>query len=171
VIVVDVGCADYGRYDSIRYLERHAFNGVAPHVIYGCDPSPSMDELKERYRDDPLVVTKVMLKKEAAWTYDGEISFVDMELGSHVSEEEVGEKVPCFDLAAFLRSLPSDEEIVLKIDAEGAEYPLLEHLIATRTDELLKAAWVEWHPLPNHSERRRRRIESKLSCELWEWGL
>ena len=164
MIVIDVGCASYGQgHESVRTL----IDKFHPHVLYGFDPL-------EQTRTFSLNGTLIKIERKAAWTFDGEVDFVASGLVAHVAES-LGpmtpvrrEKVPCFDLAAFIRSLPQDE-IVLKLDCEGAEYPLLEHLIKTKTDELLKLAWVEWHDPMGGISLRQRAIEGALGCEVREW--
>jgi FkbM family methyltransferase len=167
VIVIDIGCARYGGDFSIERL----IEEFAPSELWGFDPSAAMDDLTVELRDGGPTIH---LSRKAAWTHDGEIGFEGTGLDGRVTLDPAAEKVPCFDLAAFIRSLPSDEEIVLKADVEGAEYPLLEHLIATRTDELLKLAWVEWHPpgapVNSRPDARREAIEEAISCDLHQWN-
>jgi hypothetical protein len=191
-IVVDIGCARYGNDYSIERL----IEEFHPEVLYGFDPipfvtSPFASEIiansgEGAYGEYEVEVDgcRVVVQGRAAWIYDGEIGLFRDGLSTHVVEDPTREQVPCFDLAYFIRSIPSDQEIILKIDAETAEYPLLEHLIATRTDELLKLAWVEWHCETcgrgagghrqgcrdrGESAERRERIEQEISCELAEW--
>jgi hypothetical protein len=79
-------------------------------------------------------------------------------------------EVPCFDLAAFIRDLPPGE-IVLKLDAEGAEIPLLEHLHAAGMDERLTLLLVEWHDavMTGDYGARRAMLEAALRCRVEEW--
>lgn len=163
MIAVDVGCARYGGDYSIERL----IEEFSPTMVFGFDPAwdDSMFEVPEN------TGTTVVVQKAAAWTYTGEIGFEGSGLGGHIASSP--RLVPCVDLASFIRSLPSDEEIVLKIDAEGAEYDLLEHLIALRVDELLTLAWVEWHPpgarVNSRPDKQREAIEEAISCEITEW--
>lgn len=165
-IVIDIGCARYGGDYSIeRLIER-----FRPDVIYGFDPNPeglfeaamSADQREGRS-------VRVCLDNRAAWTFDGEIGFRADGLNSWVTSDPGAEKVVCFDLARFIGELEG-ESIVLKLDAEGAEYDLLPHLIATGTDELLSLASVEWHVRGiEDAEGRRRAIEAGIRCPLEEW--
>jgi hypothetical protein len=167
MIAIDVGCARYGGDYSIERL----IEEFHPDIIYGFDPNQGPDEYPW---PSTGAISNVHIEKKAVWIFDGEIGFVGQGLGGHATQEAAAPRVPCFDLAAFIRSLPSDEEIVLKIDAEGAEYELLEHLIQTRTDELLKFAWVEWHPpgarVNSWPDKRRTAIEESISCEMHQWN-
>lgn len=159
-VVVDIGCARHGESYSIeRLITMHK-----PRILYGFDPTTTPD-------DRPIATgnTQVVLAKSAAWTYDGTIRFVADGTRSHVTvAKNLGEPVPCFNLAQFLLDL-REEDVILKIDAEGAEYILLEHLIAKGSDERLSFAWVEWHPDAEPERGMREDIERRIACELKEW--
>lgn len=50
------------------------------------------------------------------------------------------------DLARWMRELFSPGDfVVLKIDAEGAEWRLLPHLLRADAAQLVDEMWVEWH--------------------------
>lgn len=163
MIAIDVGCARYGGDFSLERM----LSEFAPDVLFGFDP-----EWDESMFSPPEEMTaQVIVQKAAAWVYNGKIGFEGSRLGGHIASS--ARLVPCIDLAEFIRSLPSDHDIVLKIDAEGAEYELLEHLIGLRVDELLTLAWVEWHPpgvrVNGRPDVRRDAIEESISCEIVEW--
>lgn len=167
-VVIDVGCARYGGDFSVERLLAE----YDPDFLFGFDPNwkPEMfvpgDELR----------TRVDISTEAAWTYDGESGFASDGLNSRLTES--GERVACIDLARWLwEELPAvrltdghRHKVVLKVDAEGSEYELLEHLHAERADNLIHVAWVEWHAfgVPNPTMRRRW-IEQNLRCQFMEW--
>jgi FkbM family methyltransferase len=175
--VVDVGAARYGGDRSIEHL----IEAFKPDVIWAFDPNPALPDAFDGEAEDG---TTVHLRGEAAWTYDGEIGFFSDGLNSKIDLEGQYDwpTVPCFDLANFIRGL-TDKQIILKLDAEGSEYALLDHLIETGTDQLLKLAWVEWHCLrcgrgggghlgncgESGDDPRRKELEGRLACELREW--
>jgi FkbM family methyltransferase len=158
-IVIDVGCARYGADYSIERL----IEEFHPYVLYGFDPAWKADMF-----EPPVdLQTTVHISTEAAWTHDGHVNFRAAGLSGQVTSS--GPEVPCIDLARFIRELGT-QDIVLKMDAEGSEYELLDHLIATGSDTFLKLAWIEWHPFGvEHPDRRRRNIEAEIACELTEW--
>lgn len=168
MIVVDVGCARFGGDFSIERL----VEWFEPRMLYGFDPQwigPRSWEAGSTY---------CHVFREAAWTYSGHVRWAGEGLGAHVPDgDEFSETaVKCLDLAGFIANLRSreDEPIVLKIDAEGAEYPLLEHLIEHGVDERLSRCVVEWHSSSNAAEaaqraERRAAIEANLRCDLEEW--
>jgi FkbM family methyltransferase len=170
MIVIDVGCARYGGDFSIeRLLEE-----FCPDKLYGFDPN--VDGLQEALAQGRELQekcgTEIWIEGKAVWIHDGFVGFEGQGLGGRTCEECGSRAVPCIDLARFITELDQND-IILKIDAEGAEYTLLEHLIETRTDALLKLAWVEWHPVGaavnSQPDERRAKIEKEIACELTEW--
>lgn len=163
MIVIDVGCAKYGGDYSIERL----IEEFDPEVLWGFDPNPAVPE--EATRVDERA-HRIELRRQAAWTYDGFVGYLEEGLNSCLTDRADAPKVPCFDLARFIRELPRDGDIVCKIDAEGAEFELLDHLIATGADRLLKLAWVEWHAFGvDDPAGRRASIEERIGCEIAEW--
>ena len=187
IVVIDVGCARYGGDYSIERL----IEEFKPDMVYGFDPNEeivaSVPEGSERVNATRWLTPEGVggaLEKKAAWIYDGVVGFSGSGLGGHI--ELGGMKVPCFDLAHLIADkwkvayerdhrdfVREETEIILKIDAEGAEYELLEHLIETGSDGLLKLAWVEWHPpgaaVNSRPDKRREAIEERITCEMHEW--
>lgn len=159
MIVIDVGCADTPSASSIRILE----DLYKPKIIFGFDPRID----PEAFGVATLNRTRIVLAAVVAWTFDGYVHF--HEDGSRSRISPGGERRPCIDLARFIRSL-SDDLVTLKIDAEGAEYELLEHLHAQNQDERLVRILVEWHP--EHRDPNRdweQRLREKLRCPVKDW--
>lgn len=154
-IVVDVGCARYGDDYSIERLVEE----LHPHTLFGFDPNAPAHA-------DADGDTDVIVSSAAAWTHDGAIGYGNPGLCGFLTTADDAQQVPCIDLARFIVDLPAGETIALKIDAEGAEYELLEHLIATGADRRLTLAWVEWHD----PQGARALIEERLRCDLREWA-
>ncbi len=172
-IVVDLGCYPHRDEISIEPLvERYR-----PDVLYGFDPWPALIE-----GESELDGTHVVLQRKAAWVEDGEIEFARVRglrgWDSTVMQEKnargewtgSGEiiRVPCFDFSAWLRSLP--EPPVVKLDVEGAEFPILEKLVVDGTDALVAELLVEWHDdkLADHAVRKAALLES-LRCPVTSW--
>lgn len=166
MIVIDVGCARYGADYSIERLVEM----FRPAKVYGFDPAQGLGEYP--WEPNPKMANlEVAIYKGAAWTYTGEVRFQADGLVGHIVEDESAPLVPCIDLAAFIEEMP-EGPVILKIDAEGAEYELLEHLIDTGSINRLTRLLVEWHP--RHEGKRRRAIEEGLRraevvTEQWRW--
>ena len=78
----------------------------------------------------------------------------------------------CIDLSYFIADVAGrhDDKIVLKLDCEGSEYELLDHLIDTNTDELLDLVIVEWHPKSEAAhDALSASILERIRCEVQEW--
>ena len=58
--------------------------------------------------------------------------------------------------------------MILKLDIEGGEYELLEHLIETGADGCVELALVEWHDLPAR-EADRDSLIARLRCPVEPW--
>lgn len=87
----------------------------------------------------------------AVYLSDGEVVFYkrpkNLPLGSTIMSEKVQDSdaetvvVPCVDILNIIPSVP----FCLKLDAEGAEYDILERLILSGKAELVDRLYVEWH--------------------------
>ncbi len=136
-VVVDLGSAQHGDDSSIEALVEE----YAPDVLYGLDP-----QCEERTYD--LGGTLVMERPWAAWTYHGEVGWKDGATRGQVDLNGARTWVPCVDLVEFIAGLREPGQrmsLIVKLDVEGAEYALLPHLIAARSDYLLSELRVEWH--------------------------
>jgi FkbM family methyltransferase len=156
VAVIDVGCANYGPVKSIDYLSSE----YAPLLLLGFDPAV-------RSGTKLVGATQIITFQAAAWMYDGAVPYYFNAQRSHIDPESHHE-VPCVDIARIVHecALP-DWEVILKIDAEGAEYDLLGHLITEKADKLLTLLLVEWH----EPDRGREHLTKKLRCEFDEWTI
>jgi FkbM family methyltransferase len=151
-VVVDLGCQDYGYQPSLESL----VDAYHPHKLYGFDPSPLLDERVTRVAGVPTV-----LKRQAAWLYDGTVPAHNS--GTTMAVGDGDQLVPCFDLSAWLRRLR--RKVVLKMDVEGAEYPLLEQLLADGTDRWISELVVEWHGEPEAGAA----MAARMACPVRTW--
>lgn len=139
-VVVDLGCYGHPDHegasqDSVgQLIER-----FKPDRLYGFDPHPG--QVTSAIYEG---TTAVLLERKAAWVRDGEISYHANGLASEILQGD--ETVSCFDLSPWLRSI--GEQVILKMDVEGAEYELLWHIIRTGNAGTIKRLLVEWHEPP-----------------------
>lgn len=153
-IVVDLGCQDYGHQDSLAALVTE----YKPARIYGFDPSPLLDETVTQINGCPA-----QLRRAAAWLYDGTVPY--QQNGTRSALAVRGVSTPCFDFSAWLRDC--EKPVVVKMDVEGAEYELLDRLIADGTDARIEELVIEWHGDGERAEMLTRR----LACPVREWWL
>lgn len=170
--MVDLGCRTFvGEEESIGPLVQR----FHPDELLGFDPFGELD----RYNLDGTIVE---LSPEAAWTYDGELELgvgsfrqwdaTAMREKNGRSEWGSTRTVPCFDFALWLSAL-SARSLVVKMDVEGAEFPLLDVLHEDGTDSLIDLLLIEWHDekLGGDYPARRARLEAELRCAaIEEWS-
>ena len=145
-VVVDLGCESHG-FDSTTLL----IDRFLPDFLYGFDPGS--DDGVGVYRS--AAVTR---SSKAAWIYDGQVPFIDDGVASCLAPDGVPllpeamqldpqrpRLVDCVDFAAWLDRLNRDE-IVLKMDVEGAEYAILERMVETGAIDRVGLLLIEWHP-------------------------
>lgn len=138
MIVIDVGCHPHPPEESVHVLVER----FHPEILFGFDPFPDLVEGLECVGE-----TLVVRRRLAAEVGVGEIGYtVDGITSSIIPEfmDGIRVEVECFSLAEFLRALPP-VEVVLKLDAEGAEFLLLTDIYRKRLDERLALVLVEWH--------------------------
>jgi FkbM family methyltransferase len=172
-IVVDLGCFPHRHEVSLEPL----LECYRPVVLYGFDPWPELVE-----GETEVLGTRVVLERKAAWIEDGEIEFApvgglrgwdstvmrDKNTRDEWSRADAI-RVPCFDFSAWLRGLP--EPPVVKLDVEGAEFPILERLVDEGTDVLVAELLVEWHDdkMPGYDGRRKTELLAGLRCPVSPW--
>lgn len=171
MIVVDVGCLTWeqpgpGAYDESLETLIGQFD---PDVLFGFDVHPKM-------RDDIVKIagTTCVLARRAAWTEKATLIMEEGNNCTHIvvdppegDHPEHRHAVEAFDLAAFLELLPGD--IVLKLDCEGAEYPIVRHLVDRGVDQRLKLLLVEWH-VGHYANGFEPGPPPVLRCPVGSWG-
>lgn len=156
MIVIDVGACGWVEETSIEKLvERYS-----PDVLWAFDPYPEFTKCERM-----IGATRVVQQQQAAWLYDGMVGFFSDGTCSKV-RNGAQHRVECFNLSQFLSKMAVGT--VLKLDCEGAEYPLLEDLIGTGQDLRLGLLLVEWHDLPEF-EAERDWLLGHLRCRVEEW--
>lgn len=103
---------------------------------------------------------RVEIHNSAVWTHDGT---VDLFLGHHESSTVMPGKrvppvydqqidytrpvpIPAVDFSAWLRrTARTGDDVTVKMDVEGAEYPVLAKLLRDGTLDLITTLYVEWH--------------------------
>jgi FkbM family methyltransferase len=82
-------------------------------------------------------------------------------------------RVPCFDFGQWLSSVGADATVTIKMDIEGAEYSVLEHMIHTGAIDLVDDLFCEWHHdrFPDIPEVRHLSIvnQVKSRTRLHDW--
>ena len=148
MIYIDLGCHNG---DTIKNFCKGYFHGIDPLNVksIGIDP---LNKYEEEKRDLTERYSTQFIDK-AAWVEDGEIDFSEKEqdIKSSIMTDKKNYKegkiykVPCFDFSKFVEDL--NDEVVIRMDIEGAEYPVLEKMILDGTILKVKFLEVERHAM------------------------
>lgn len=95
--------------------------------------------------------------------YDGSTLYPN-KLSGRIDKDNFIE-VKAIDFSDWLTiNVSQDDHVVCKMDVEGAEFDVLEHLLKTRKMNLIDVLLVEWHPsrFPNPWKLRYRRFLIKM---------
>lgn len=148
--------------------------------VYAFEPNPSFkpqwDDIKMRHIKH---VDSINFINEAAWVDDMGLEFSwwhESEIGSTVMKEKrnwyAGEiiGIKSFDFSEWLKQFKG-EEIYVKFDIEGAEYPILKKMINDGTDKLCKLLMIEWHAdkMGDQFKKDEEYIKDNLRCDWIEW--
>lgn len=172
-VYVDLGTGDGDTILQFRNW-RHLLGYRADQdwMAYGFEPNPAMERKWKRHiRDDTII------QKEAAWTMDGTITlsvgkpYYKSSVMEHKQDYSEGKKivVPCFDFSEWFRRLRGDF-VLLKMDIEGAELPVLTKMIKDGTDDIADITMVEWHDgkMPGYPSNKKEILENYRG-RLVEW--
>lgn len=130
------------------------FGDISDSTVYAFEPNPNFEkEWESVYERQSQHVKDIVFEQTAAWIDDKGLEFSlwqESDIGSTVMPAKrnwyagkiIG--VPSFDFSEWLKQFEG-EEIVIKLDVEGAEYPILKKMISDGTDKLCKLIFIEWH--------------------------
>lgn len=171
---IDLGCYDGDTVLQFRNWKSLKYSPDIRWQTYAFDPNPRfVEDWKRHTREDTV------FEQKAAWTSDGVIEFTlrpeDAPYGSTVMKEKrdwgMGEvfEVPCFDFSEWIKQFRGDH-VILKIDVEGSELPILTKMIEDGTDDIPNLTMVEWHDgkMPTYNSNKHEILE-KYRGKLIEW--
>lgn len=179
-IVVDCG-ANVG-----RVLE-HLVDFYPTAIFHAFEPNPNLHAQVrttiERFSD-----VKAYLHKEAVWVSNGTIPlYLDHDISSTLLRNKRSNSrwppidysrfimVPCIDFGQWLQhAVRPEDQVIVKMDIEGAEYEVLEHLVKTDAINLIDILYIEWHykKFPELSVGRHKSLVCALRerVDLRPWG-
>jgi len=169
-----IDCGAHFGFKSVEAWE----SGMYDRII-AFEPSP---ECRETGLWLELKAAGVILWPDAVWTECGTLDFYEnparpaSQSGSVMPEKTSGgidttapaREVGCIDFAEFLSLTVCDAlHVHVKMDIEGAEFDVLEHLIATGTAGMIDKLTIEWHATKltgDDWENRKDRIIAALTA-------
>lgn len=178
-VFVDLGCYDGDTVEEFRNWRKIAFPDKEDWKIYAFDPNPKFKDIWETKKDE-----HTEFHHKAAWISDGII-----EVAIDSSEEPLGttvmpgkkkiwdnnEKisVECFDFPHWIETFENDF-VVVKMDIEGAEFPILERMLYLGTARIPAYLLVEFHSnkVEEYSTDDKNRLIRKLKnngANVLEW--
>ncbi len=162
--MVDLGSKPHGEDYSIEPLIKR----FSPDLLLAFDPAATAFCYQ-------LEGVEVVVHASAAWVEDGTVQFSGADdkatvVASSSSWNGTKRPVPCFDFSAWLGRLNS-QKVVVKMDIEGAELPILEKVVADGTDDRISLLIVEWHEqfFGDDYSQRRAEVEAALRCPVEIW--
>lgn len=86
----------------------------------------------------------------AVWTEDGMLDYTvgGREDAAHITAMQPVEpttRVPCIDFSRFIKELPPAEVLVVSMDIEGCEFPVLSKMLAEGTHKRITLLDIEFH--------------------------
>ncbi len=151
-VFIDVGAYDGDTLEKAMalYPDCDRFYAFEPYP-------PNFAKLCQKYGQRP----EVILSNQAAATADGTSKlFLHQSLHHQAGADEGGTlessknnidhhqfvEVPTVDLARFIKdTFTPDDELILKLDIEGAEYDILEQMVANQSIDYIDNLYCEWH--------------------------
>lgn len=155
--------------DSVKRLREIFGHGY----IFVFEPNPL---LSYYYKDIP----DCLLLNKAVWVEDTTLTFYygknkpgrsgSLILGKKDTTRSTTQ-VTAIDFDKWIKDTFKNDKIILKMDIEGAEYKVLDHMIKGGSINNLELLFIEWHYLkiPGVSEEEHNRIKSLIPCRVIEW--
>lgn len=147
--------------------------------IYSIEPNPKLEPYWQIIKDRHIKhVADMQFINKAAWINDDMLEFseTDNDLGASVMPDKANYdktyQVQGFDFSQWLIQFKW-EHIIIKMNIEGAEYPILQKMIKDGTDKLVDTIMVEFHSkkMDNHLKwfNIEQEIQANIRCNLKEW--
>ena len=150
------------------------------HKKYGCkvlvfEPNPNFfEKCKERFQKNP----KVQVFNYGIADVNDDLFLSDKADGSSfltytLDENKTGTLCKVRRYSDIIKELEINEIDLMKINIEGAEYPLMEHIIQQNLVSVVKNFQIQFHHLQNKPLRSRyKKISAKLSetyTQTWRY--
>lgn len=143
-IFIDLG---FNKGQSVKFFY-DLIPDSSEYEIHAFEPDPSNFKSFENFND-------VNFYKKAAWIRNGVVKFYlgSESFASTINSSKITNikqdrfiETECLDICKFITdNFDKDDYIILKIDIEGAEYELLNHMLFNNCLEYINDLFVEFH--------------------------
>lgn len=178
-IYIDIGAYNGDSIEQFRNWSKLSFPDKDNWEIYAFEPNPKFKKTLSKKQDD-----HTHYYDDAAWIENGVKEFAvddsDTPLGStlmpgkkNIWDTKSKIKVTAFDFSEWITQF-KDDFVVVKMDCEGAEFPILEKMIKDETIHIPYVLMVEFHPnkvveyTTTHKNDLIRKLQ-KLGVNIKEW--
>lgn len=160
-VFIDCGCwlGDHIEKYRKKYPD-YKFYGFEPIKEYA-------NEARKRNPNAEIIEKAVWIKNEKRVFYKGKSQ--GSTLFKSKTTDEVGERgeveVDCIDFSEWLnKNFKKTDKVIVRMNMEGAEYPVLEKMLREKTIHLPERIMCEWHvkKIDEISTERHNRLEDKL---------
>jgi len=136
-----------------KFRREHDQNNA--YEIFSFEPNQKFFDCYSEFSNHTLI-------KSAVWTYDGNLNFylskAPDSAGSSLYPDKIDPihkmsiikdnqtRVDCIDLSQWIaNNFDKNDEIILKMDIEGAEYEVIQKMINEKTINYINSIFIEWH--------------------------
>lgn len=139
--IIDAGACDWGEEESINRLRLT----YRPAAILAFDPAPAASPFWSESREGTLIT----FRRAALWTHSRGAFLRGAGTTAHVSDDPPGTRISTVDVAKEIELAHWHySRVILKLDIEGGEYPILDYLRGLGVLHTLDEVLVEWHGEP-----------------------
>lgn len=180
-VYIDLGAYDG---DSIRQFLRMQNLPVKPKefTIYAFEPNPNMFPFLASLMNE--FAGEMVVDTGAAWVKDEIREFAldtnNRAYGSTLmkSKQDIWDKfakieIHCFDFSEWIKQFANDY-VIVKMDIEGAEFPILNKMLKDGTHKIMDQLWLETHSnkvgdyTTKDSQQLFQRLRQDIKVEEWE---
>lgn|SRR5690606_6080176 len=176
-IFIDCGAYNGDTIEEFKNWSKIAFPSRDTWQLYAFEPNPRFKEYWDSQTHENLNFSNA-----AVWTQDTDLPFAvdeDSGLGSSLflKKRNVSNspriKVKAIDFSNWIKQF-KDDFVVVKMDTEGAEFPILTKMISDGTDKICDWLLVEFHPnkVPEYTSTNKNDLIAKLKVRgvnILEW--
>lgn len=178
-IFIDLGAYSGDSIEEFKNWRKLSFPDKEDWKLYAFEPNPKFKEYWDNQTHENFTFSN-----KAVWIEDTELEFAvdqtDTPLGSTLmsGKKKIWDsspkiKVQAFDFSEWLKQF-KDDFVVVKMDIEGAEFPVLNKMISDDTDKIPYVMMVEFHPnkVVDYSTLDKNRLIGKLQkrgVNIKEW--